>query len=82
MNEEMILAQRKGNKVVLLIKNTFNIGNKYTNEKITEELTRIFNMLHIHPEKTIKGSMIKDYYQVVEWRDKKNRGYRLVSELI
>ena len=82
MNEEMILSQRKGNKVVLLIKNTFDIGSKYTNEKITEELTRIFELLHIHPEKTIKGSMIKDYYQVVEWRDKKNRGYRLVSELI
>ena len=82
MNEEMILSQRKGNKVVLLIKNTFKIGNKYTNEKITEELTRIFNLLHIHPEKTIKGSMIKDYFQVVEWRNKNNRGYMLVSELI
>ena len=82
MNEEMILSQRKGNKVVLLIKNTFKIGNKYTNEKITEELTRIFDLMHIHPEKTIKGSMIKDYYQVVEWRDKNNRGYMLISELI
>lgn len=82
MNEEMILCQRKGNKVVLLIKNTFKIGNKYTNEKITEELTRIFDLMHIHPEKTIKGSMIKDYFQVVEWRDKNNRGYMLISELI
>ena len=82
MNEEMILSQRKGNKVVLLIKNTFTLGNKYTNEKITDELTRIFNLLRIHPEKTIKGSMIKDYFQVVEWRNKNNRGYMLVSELI
>ena len=82
MNEEMILSQRKGNKVVLLIKNTFKIGNKYTNEKITDELTRIFNLLRIHPEKAIKGSMIKDYFQVVEWRNKNNRGYMLVSELI
>ena len=82
MNEEMILSQRKGNKVVLLIKNTFKIGNKYTNEKITEELTRIFDLMHIHPEKTIKGSMIKDYYQVKDWRNEKNRGYILVSELI
>ena len=82
MNEEMILSQRKGNKVVLLIKNTFKIGNKYTNEKITEELTRIFDLMHIHPEKTIKGSMIKDYYQVKKWRNEKNRGYILVSELI
>ena len=82
MNEEMILSQRKGNKVVLLIKNTFDIGNKYTNEKITEELTRIFDLMHIHPEKTIKGSMIKDYYQVKEWRNESSRGYILVSELI
>ena len=82
MNEEMILSQRKGNKVVLPILNVFLISNKYTNEKITEELTRIFNLLHIHPEKTIKGSMIKDYFQVAEWRNKNNRGYMLVSELI
>ena len=82
MNEEMILSQRKGNKVVLLIKNTFTLGNKYTNEKITEELTRIFDLMHIHPEKTIKGSMIKDYFQVKEWRNESNRGYILVSELI
>ena len=82
MNEEMILSQRKGNKVVLLIKNTFILGNKYTNEKITEELTRIFDLMHIHPEKTIKGSMIKDYYQVKEWRNESNRGYILVSDLI
>ena len=82
MNEEMILSQRKGNKVVLLIKNVFKVGNKYTNEKITEELTRIFDLMHIHPEKKIKGSMIKDYYQVKEWRNEKNRGYILVSELI
>ena len=82
MNEEMILAQRKGNKVIKLIKNTFNVGCKYTNQKITEELTRIFNMLHIHPEKKIKGSMIMDYYQVKEWRNEDNRGYILVSEII
>ena len=82
MNEEMILAQRKGNKVIKLIKNTFNVGCKYTNQKITEELTRIFDLLHIHPEKEITSKMIKDYYQVVEWRSKKKRGYQLISELI
>ena len=82
MNEEMILAQRKGNKVIKLIKNTFSIGCKYTNQKITEELTRIFDLLHIHPEKKIKGSMIKDYFQVKEWRNEDNRGYILVSEII
>ena len=82
MNEEMILAQRKGNKVIKLIKNAFSVGCKYTNQKITEELTRIFDLLHIHPEKEITSKMIKDYYQVVDWRSKKKRGYQLISELI
>lgn len=82
IREEMILTQRKGNKVVRLVKNTFKIGNKYSNEKIVNELTRIFEILNIHPEKTIKGNMIKDYFQVADWRDSKNRGYLLVSELV
>jgi len=82
INEAMILTQRKGNKVVRLIKNTFKTGGRYSNEKITNELTRIFEILNIHPEKTIKGSMIKDYFQAVEWRDAKNRGYQLISELV
>ena len=82
IKEEMILSQRKGNKVIRLIKNTFKVGNKYSNEKIVNELTRIFKILNIHPEKTIKGSMIKDYFQVVDWRDGKSRGYQLVSELV
>lgn len=82
IREEMILTQRKGNKVIRLIKNTFRVSGRYSNEKITNELTRIFELLNIHPEKTIKGSMIKDYFQAVEWRDAKNRGYQLISELV
>ena len=82
MNEEMILAQRKGNKVVKLIKNTFNIGSRYTNEKIANELTRIFNLLHIHPEKDITSKMILDYFQATQCWVKKQRGYLLISELV
>lgn len=80
--EEIILAQRKGNKVVRLIKNSFTVGLAYTNDYITKELTRIFDLVHIHPEKPIKGSMIKDYFQTEDWRNKKSRGYRLVSPII
>jgi len=82
IKEEIILKQRKGNKVVRLIKNSFSIGHAYTNDYITKELTRIFDMVHIHPEKPIKGSMIKDYFQTVDWRSKRSRGYRLVSPII
>ncbi len=82
MNEAMILSQRKGNKVIRLIKNAFRVGNKYSNDKITNELTRIFETLNIHPEKTIKGSMILDYYQAVPFKSDNKRGYHLISELV
>ena len=82
IKEEIILKQRKGNKVVRLIKNSFTVGRAYTNDYITKELTRIFDMVHIHPEKPIKGSMIRDYFQTEDWRNKKSRGYRLISAII
>ena len=82
MNEEMILAQRKGNKVVRLIKNYFQIGCRYSNEAIVEELTRIFNLLHIHPEKEITPKIIKDYFQAVNCWVGKKKGYQLVSALV
>lgn len=82
IKELIILTGRKGNKVIRLIKNTFSVGGKYTNEIIIKELTRIFAMLNIHPEKTIKGSMILDYFQAVSFKSNKYRGYKLISEII
>ena len=82
IKEEMILVQRKGCKVLRLIKNSFTVGQTYTNAFITKELARIFDRVHIHPEKPIKGSMIKDYFQTEDWRSNKNRGYRLISAII
>ena len=82
MNEEMILSQRKGNKVIKLIKNTFKVGNRYSNEAIVNELTRIFDMMHIHPEKDITPKMIMDYFQAVKCWVGKKKGYQLVGELV
>jgi len=82
MNEEMILAQRKGNKVVRLIKNFFSIGKDYLNDTIVNEISRIFETLNIHPEKEIKPSIILDYFQAIPFKSNGKRGYRLVRELI
>lgn len=82
INEKIIMKQRKGNRAVRLIKNSFRVGNSYTNDYIKEELTRIFDMLQIHPERTVKGSMIKDYFQVEAWSNGKNRGYRLIMAIV
>jgi hypothetical protein len=82
IREKMILTQRKGNKVIRLIKNIFKAGNRYSNEKIINELTRIFKMLNIHPEEKIEPKLINIYYQAIPCWVGKNRGYQLITELI
>ncbi len=82
MEEKIILKQRKGNKVVRLIKNSFKEGHTYTYKYIEKELTRIFNRVKIHPEKPISHKMLNDYYRTEKKRDSKNRGYKIVSAII
>lgn len=82
IKEKIIMKQRKGNRAIRLIKNSFKVGNSYTNDYIKNELTRIFDMLEIHPERTVKGSMIKDYFQVEAWSNGKSRGYRLIMAVV
>ena len=79
MEEEIILKQRKGTKVVRLIKNSFKIGNTYTYKYIEKELSRIFGLMGIHPEKPINHKLLKDYFQTENWRSDKSRGYKIVS---
>ena len=88
MEERIILKQRKGTKVVRLIKNSFKIGNTYTYKHIEKELTRIFDRVKIHPEKSINHKMLKDYFKVEDRRvrvkkdGKQSRGYKIVSAII
>ena len=82
INEKIIMKQRRGNRAIRLIMNSFKVGNSYTNDYIKDELTRIFDMLQIHPERTVKGSMIKDYFQVEAWSNGKSRGYRLIMAVV
>ena len=72
MEEEIILKQRKGTKVVRLIKNSFKIGNTYTYKYIEKELSRIFGLMGIHPEKQINHKLLNDYFQTVNWRSDKS----------
>ena len=82
INEKIIMKQRRGNRAIRLIMNSFKVGNSYTNDYIKDELTRIFDMLQIHPERTVKGSMIKDYFQAEIWSNGKSRGYRLIMAIV
>ena len=82
MQADMILAERKGNKVVRLIKNRFSVGSCYLNETIVNEIVKIFEVLNIHPEKEIKPSIILDYFQAVPFKRNGQRGYSIVSAII
>ena len=82
IREEMILVQRKGNKVIDLINNSFCVGKDYLNITIVNEFTRIFQIMNIHPENKIKPNIILDYYQAQAIKKNGERGYRLVSKLI
>ena len=82
MEEKIILKQRKGNKVVRLIKNSFKIGQTYTYKHIEKELTRIFNRVNIHPEKPINHKILNDYFKTERWRNSRNRSYKIASARI
>jgi len=82
MKEALILASRKSNKTIQMVKNSFKTGYKYSNEAIVKELTRIYGELDIHPDKIIKGSMILDYFNAEPTKVKGNRGYYLIDEKV
>lgn len=84
MNEAIILKRMQGNTTVKLIKNSFKIGYKYKCSQIVSELTRIFEMLNIHPHKSIRGETINHYFDAVPCRigKKRERGYFLRAELL
>ena len=82
IKEGMMRTQRKGNKVIRLVKNIFKVGNRYSNEKIVNELTRIYERLNIHPEENIEPKLIGLYYQANPFKSGNIRGYQLNSELV
>ena len=82
MKEKIILKQRKGTKVVRLIKNSFREGRTYTYKYIKHELARIFNQVEIHPEQPISHKMLNDYFETENWRNSRNRCYKIVSARI
>lgn len=81
MKEAIILKKQTSNTVIQLIKNSFPIGNKYTCTQIETEITRIFNLCNIHPDKKIRGETITRYFHTVPCKigKKRNRGYSLLD---
>lgn len=82
IREAMILKRHKedctGLEVILLVKNSFEVGKTYKDGFISKELKRIFDKLGITPRKAITSNTIGEYFEFEEVRTAKMRGKRLI----
>ena len=86
IKEDMILKQNRekteGTEFIQLIKNSFKVGQKYTKKYIKEELTRIYALTGVTPQKTITGQSIKEFFYVKEINTGGSRKFLLVESKI
>ena len=86
IKEAMILKQNRekteGTEFIQLIKNSFKVGQKYTKKYIKEELTRIYALTGVTPQKTITGQSIKEFFYVKEINTGGSRTFLLVESKI
>lgn len=86
IKEAMILKQNRekteGTEFIQLIKNSFKVGQKYTKKYIKEELTRIYALTEVTPQKTITGQSIKEFFHVKEINTGGSRKFLLVESKI
>lgn len=86
IKEAMILKQNRekteGTEFIQLIKNSFKVGQKYTKKYIKEELTRIYALTGVTPQKTITGQSIKEFFHVKEINTDGSRKFLLVESKI
>lgn len=86
IKEAMILKQNRekteGTEFIQLIKNSFKVGQRYTKKYIKEELTRIYALTGVTPQKTITGQSIKEFFYVKEINTGGSRKFLLVESKI
>ena len=86
IKEAMILKQNRekteGTEFIQLIKNSFKVGQKYTKKYIKEELTRIYALTGVTPQKTITGQSIKEFFYVKEINTGGSHKFLLVESKI
>ena len=86
IKEAMILKQYRekteGTEFIQLIKNSFTVGQRYTKKHIKEELTRIYALTGVTPQKTITGQSIIEFFHVKEINTGGSRKFLLVESKI
>lgn len=86
IKEAMILKQYRekteGTEFIQLIKNSFTVEQRYTKKHIKEELTRIYALTGVTPQKTITGQSIIEFFHVKEINTGGSRKFLLVESKI
>lgn len=86
IKEAMILKRvrekTEGTEFIQLVKNTFLVGKKYTLKYIKEELTRIYQLIDLRPQKAVTGQSIRDFFEVRECKIGNTKALLLVEVLI
>lgn len=86
IKEAMVLKKYRekteGTEFIQLIKNSFKIGQRYTKKYIKEELTRIYALTKVRPQKTVTGQSIKEFFHVKEINTGGSRKFLLVESKI
>lgn len=86
IKEAMILKRvrekTEGTEFIQLVKNTFLVGKKYTLKYIKEELTRIYLLIDLRPQKAVTGQSIRDFFEVRECKIGNTKALLLVEVLI
>ena len=86
IKEAMILKRfrekTEGTEFIQLVKNSFRVGQRYTLKYIKEELTRIYQLIDLRPQKAVTGQSIRNFFEVKECKIGKTKALLLVEVLI
>lgn len=83
IKEAMVLTdyhkKATGTEVLKLIANSFEAGQWYSAKYIKEELTRIFNLVGLHPKEAVTSHTINKFFHAVQSQRKKPKAINSLS---
>ena len=86
IKEAMIIkkyeAETNGTEFIQLVKNAFQVGQRYTRKFIKEELKRICELVKTAPRKAITATTIKEFFNVDECYIKKEKAFLIIESKI
>ena len=72
----------EGTEFIQLLKNSFKVGQRYTLKYIKEELTRIYGLVGVRPQKTITGQSLKEFFDTKPRKIRNSKALLIIEELI